>query len=1097
MSALSVCNKEREENHQEKEALQNQINGFKIRLSGEASVRSGLVRLWKGCPVPARDLSPAGRTDERRDREDSGGFPDAPLAGAASFAGRAVDYGVFRAVPALIEAQADRHGGRVAVCYAGRTLTYGQLDQLANGLAITAAARGVGKGDRVAVLLVNSLEMPVAYLALMKLGAVFVPLDPAWPAGRLLTTLQVLAPRLILAAAAADVPPQFRRDAATVDTAQITPSRRRPAVALGPEDLIYGFFTSGTTGIPKCAMNRHAGLANRLAFMTRYFAATGQEVVLQNSKHTFDSSLWQLCWPLTTGGRAVLPVQGEFLNLEATIDTIARHAITATDFVSSIFNVLVAIVDGDRQAQRKLESLRHLIVGSEEINARAVHRFRALLPHVQITNGYGPTETAIGMVFQPVSDADGEKIPLGRPIDNCYVAVVDEGGSPLPRGAVGEIAIGGACLGEGYHGDPAATAKVFVRNQFPGQIPGDRLYLSGDLGYLDDEGRLFFAGRKDFQVKIGGVRIELGEIELAAQKYPAVRQAKALVTDRAGTKALALFASGDDGLTDAALRDHLRLTLPRTSVPRYCFVLRRMPLSEGGKADWRALRAMLDATVEADAAALARAVPAADLPEQVLGALRSALRASALDADADFMDAGGDSIAALLAVRMLTGECGVEVGVQDLLDHPTARRLAYLIRSRRAGTAAAEAESALMERDCAVRAHEPIRAADPAGQLRTVLVTGATGFVGSRLVHELLVGTDLRLRCLARAADDGRATERVVAALAGRGLWEPRFASRIEGYAGDLGRPALGLAARTWEHLARSSDLVLHNGAMVNFLYGYRAHRPPNVTGTAAVLRLAMTHRPVPMHHISTLAALHGQVTRQAGRLGEHYEPAPGTAPGSGYSRSKWVAERYLAQARSRGAVITVLRLGEVMPSQDNASPNPLALTHLLLSAISRLGVWPDVTIRSDYTPVDYVAARVVAAVRDRDAWGRTLHVFHPQSVCFAEALALAGAPVARTTCGDFLTRLSAAARVTGERDLARLAALLPASSQNEATARQSLCALLTDNPALFSKDECRRLERRWQLADDELTGPITAYRDYLARPDAGLSYDEMITGSG
>src|SRR5260370_15973686 len=135
-----------------------------------------------------------------------------------------------------------------------------------------------------------------------------------------------------------------------------------------------------------------------------------------------------------------------------------------------MYNVLVANVDGEELAARKLGSLSHLIVGSEESNAPAVHRFRALLPHVRVTNGYGPTETAIGMVFHPVSDADGDKIPLGRPIDNCYVVVVDQAGRPLPRGTVGEIAIGGACMGDGYHGDPAAPARAFRLNQIPRHI---------------------------------------------------------------------------------------------------------------------------------------------------------------------------------------------------------------------------------------------------------------------------------------------------------------------------------------------------------------------------------------------------------------------------------------------------------------------------------------------------------------------------------------------------------------------------------------------------------------------------------------------------
>ncbi len=1002
---------------------------------------------------------------------------------AASFTGRAVDYGEFRPVPGLIEAMADRHPERIAVCHGGRTLTYQQLDQLASGIAAAAAGRGVAKGDPIATLLVNSLEMPAAYLAMMKLGAVFVPMDPGWPGERLQTTLHVLSPRLILCADAGQVPIGFRGASMPVTAGAITPSARWPAVPLWPADLCYGFFTSGTTGIPKCALNRHGGLANRLRFMTRWFAATGDDVVLHNSKHTFDSSLWQILWPLITGGRTVLPAAGEFLNLQQTIDTIAEHQVTTTDFVSSIFNALVAMVDGNQVAQRKLSSLRYLIVGSEEINARAVHRMRAMLPHLEITNGYGPTETSIGMVFHLISEADGDAIPIGRPIDNCYVTVLGEDRSPLPRGAVGEIAIGGACVGAGYHGDPAATEKAFILNRFPGRIPGDRLYLSGDFGYLDDQGRLFFSGRKDFQVKIGGVRIELGEIEAAAQQCPGVYQAKALVAERDGAKSLALFAAGNEELTAETLRDHARRTLPRTSLPRYCVVLPRMPLSEGGKVDWRELQAMLESRLDADAAALSAAAQPESWPGLTLRAFRVALGQPDVTADTDFMDAGGDSLRALIAVRMIIDECGVpDLCVLDLLEHPTAERLAELIVTREPSTAAAEAEAAQMEHDATLGDRAVIRAARPPRKLRTVLVTGATGFVGSRLVHDLLAGTDLRVQCLARADSDTEAAERVAGALAERGLWEPRFASRLEGYAGDLGQPSLGLEGTVWEHLARTCDLVLHNGALVNLLFSYAAHRAANVVGTAELLRLAMADRPVPVHYVSTLSAVQAEAMQRSSPLPEVDCPSPAAPPARGYSRSKWVAERYLAQARRRGAAVTVLRLGEVLPSQENVHPNTRALTHLLLSAIDQLGICPDAAIRSDYTPVDYATARIVAAVLDRAVWGRVLHVFHPQGVDFATALSAAGAPVTQTSCASFLERLRDVAEQTGNRELAALAGLLPApDGHDEPALRRELAALLTDNASLYGKDECRRLEERWQLADGDLRGPIAAYRGYLA----------------
>ena len=747
--------------------------------------------------------------------------------------------------------------------------------------------------------------------------------------------------------------------------------------------------------------------------MTRYFAADGTEIVLQNSGHTYDSSLWQLLWPLTTGGQTVLPAQGEFLNLQHTIDSIAHYAVTTTDFVSSIFNALVAIVDGDEAAQRKLSSLRHVIVGGEEINPHAVHRMRALLPDLRVTNGYGPTETSIGMIFHPVSRSDGAAIPLGRPIDNCHAVIVDDKMQQLPPGAVGEIAIGGACVGAGYYANPAATRTAFVPNPFPA-VPGDRLYLSGDLGYTDDHGQFFFSGRKDFQVKVGGVRIELGEIEAAAHSCPGVQQAVTLLAEQDGARSLAMLASGPE-LTEPVLRDHLRRTLPRTSLPRYYIVLPAMPLTDGGKADRRELQAVLDRKLAEDAARLAarlrdgaepdRPAPDAQGPggqglcgqpvhDQTLRAFRLALGQPDLTAEKHFLDAGGDSIQALSAVRALTSGTGYDVCVQDLFDYPTAAQLALLIESRRGGSDAGEAETALMDQDAALPGSLLIRGAGHDPDLRAVLVTGPTGFIGPHLVHGLLTRTELQVHCLARAADDAQATIRVIGALAQRGLWEPRFA-RLSGYAAQLGQPDLGLAPRTWQHLARTCDLVLHNGALVNLVFGYRAHRLVNVRGTTEVLRLALGHRPVPVHYVSTLAAFQPQAGRQLAltgtRLPERYDPARAQTPVTGYARSKWVAERQLAEAARQGATVTVLRLGEVMPGQQDATPNAVALTHLLLSAIHRLGAAPDAAIVSDYSPVDYVAARVTAAVLDRDAWGRALHVFRPGSVRFDDVLRRAG----------------------------------------------------------------------------------------------------------
>ncbi|HET9895382.1 MAG TPA: amino acid adenylation domain-containing protein [Streptosporangiaceae bacterium] len=1020
------------------------------------------------------------------------------MTGALCYSGREADYGEFRPVHEIIEAQADLGPDRPAVTYDGRTLTYGSFDGLANGLAADLAQRGVSKGDVVPVLCVNSLELPIVYLALMKLGAPFVPLDPAWPRSRVLATLNILAPRAVICASVAEVPLAYQPRAITIDAALVTSSALRPAVTVGPGDLSYGFFTSGTTGTPKCAMNLHGGLANRLAFMSRYFGVAGDEVVLQNSKHTFDSSLWQLLWPLTVGGRVVLPVQGEFLDLRHTVDTIAKHGVVAADFVSSIFNALVALVDNDEPAQRKLASLRWLVVGSEPVNPEAVRQMMTVLPELRITNGYGPTETSIGMAFHPMSAAETEPVPVGRPIDNCYAVIVNDRLEPVPAGGTGEIAVGGACLGAGYFAAPEATASAFVPNPMRDVIPGDRLYLTGDLGRLDDAGRLYFTGRKDFQVKIGGMRIEPGEIEAAAQSYPGVRQAVVIVaTEQTGARSLALFAACDPGTMQTGLARHLRERLPRASVPSRFFILPAMPLTDNGKTDRRELRHMLDRRLAADAAELLGGQAPGNLEGRVLWAMRAALGRPDLTADDHFMDAGGDSLKALAAINAIRSEVNLqELCAQDLFDQPTAARLTMLIQTYQVDSTdqvdsdKAVDENTLMERDAGTPPAAPLLTTDVTADAGTILVTGATGFVGGQVVHELLARTDLRVICLVRAGDDARALDRITKVLGNRGLWDDRFEPRLEALAGDLGLGRLGLTERVWDHLSETADLVLSCGALVNFLFDYRTHRRTNVLGTVELQRLAAARRPVPMHYVSTLAALQSATAGRSSGVPEDYPISQIAAPPGGYNRSKWVAERYLAQARRHGALVTVLRLGEVMPSADSGEPNPLALTNMLCSAFVRLGVRPQAQIRSDYTPVDYAARRIVAAVTDRTAWGSTLHVLHPRSVSFVDIFDGFSGEMPRISCREFVARLRAAASKTGDRDLSALAALLAGPDRGEAELRHDLDHLLTDNAALYRKEACSRAEQRWGLTDDPPDAAVAAYQDYLTRRYPVLAFD-------
>ncbi|MBA2676213.1 thioester reductase domain-containing protein, partial [Ramlibacter sp.] len=401
---------------------------------------------------------------------------------------------------------------------------------------------------------------------------------------------------------------------------------------------------------------------------------------------------------------------------------------------------------------------------------------------------------------------------------------------------------------------------------------------------------------------------------------------------------------------------------------------------------------------------------------------------------------------------------------------------------------------ALMERDAGLYAKLSMGTPRAAGRTapRRILLTGATGFVGGYLARELLRrNADVQVFAIARGRGDVQS--QLMESLAERQLWEEGFAGRLHAVKGDLSEARLGVSSEAWSRLAQECDAIVHCGALVNFVYDYRMHRAANVLGTLELLELAAQERAKPLHFVSTLGTLDREAALRSEPLAEDFDLTQGVWPMSGYSRSKWVAERLVRNARGAGLSATVYRLGEVMPSPLHGLPNQRALTHFLLSACVRLGAVPDADIRTDWSPADYVARRVVAGVFEPAAWNRDYHVIHPESVSITDALARSGMPLPVLSCRDWLARLDEVVAATQPlpRELALVRGFLPDKSLPESALAAAFAGLLTDNARLFRRDATAALEQPHGWQDGQLDAAMAAYvRMLRARRDGGATLE-------
>jgi nonribosomal peptide synthetase DhbF len=808
-------------------------------------------------------------------------------------------------------------------------MTYGQLNARANQLAHQLIAQSVGPEQMVGVSMPRSLEMIVALVGILKAGAAYLPLDPEYPQARIELMVKDARPVCILTA----------EDIKKLDGELPTTN---PAPRGTIDNACYAMYTSGSTGTPKGIVVSQRAVI-RLVRNGGFARLDGDTTIAQFAPLSFDASTFEIWGALLNGGRLAVLAPG-LPALEELGAELRDKQVDTLWLTAGLFHQMV------EQRLEDLRGIRQLLAGGDVLDPVAVRRVLQNVPGCTVINGYGPTEATTFTCCHAMGKEEqvGERVAIGAPIGNTRGYVLDEQLQPVPVGVWGELYIAGPGLARGYLGQSGMTAERFVANPW---TRGERMYRSGDVVRWRGEGTLEFRGRADQQIKLRGFRVEPGEIEAALRRQSGVSQAVVMVReDQPGDKRLVAYVSGE-GLNGEKLRGALRAELPEYMTPSAMVVLGALPLNANGKIDRKALPAPQYAQKQFRAPRTPQEEILCALFAETLGVERVGL-------DDNFFELGGDSLKSIRLVSRCRAT-GIDLTARDVFLYQTVEQLAAAPSASVRPRVDLPSQVILAE-DIRPAARRKRSAAPP----KDVLLTGATGFLGAHLLAELLDATEATVRCLVRAQSEADGERRLRQTFDRYGIAPLRDRVRI--IPGDLAQPRLGLSDVALADLARGVEAIYHAGAAVNSLYSYDILKGVNVDGTSAIVRLACTGRPKPLHFVSTVSVFPVNRRGWPEPLDDEALPAAWPRLQTGYAQSKWVAEGIVSIAEERGLPVTIYRPSLISGSSVTGIVNPADFLSLLLRACVAIEQIPDLDLELNLIPVDFVSKALVAISRSR-----------------------------------------------------------------------------------------------------------------------------------
>jgi amino acid adenylation domain-containing protein len=581
------------------------------------------------------------------------------------------DYALDSCLHHLIEAQVARTPDAVAVVFAEQQLTYRQLNQRANQLARYLQKLGVKPEVRVGICVERSLEMVVGLLAILKAGGAYVPFDPDYPTARLEFMLEDAAvPVLLTQNYLRDRLPSHQAQVVNLDTNWTIIGQESPhnlESATTPDNAAYIIYTSGSTGQPKGVINTHQGICNRLLWMQERYQLTASDRVLQKTPFSFDVSVWEFFWTLITGATLVVAKPGGHRDSGYLVKLIAQEQITTVHFVPSMLRIFLAEED-----LTTCSCLRQVMCSGEALAIELQESFFTRMSSTKLHNLYGPTEAAVDVTFWECLPQDCRRsVPIGRPIANTQIYILDSNLQPVPVGVSGELHIGGVNLARGYYNRLDLTTAKFIPNPF-NKSKSDKLYKTGDLARYLPDGNIEYMGRLDNQVKIRGFRIELGEIETVLSQHPQVREAVVTVSEDRSLVGYVVVPE-QDRPTTTELTSFLAGKLPEYMVPATLVFLESLPLTPNGKIDRGSL---IPPQLELEHSFVA---PRNQVETAIAKIWSEVLKLESIGIYHNFFELGGHSLLATQVVSRLRKTFDVELPLRSLFEAPTVANLAETI----------------------------------------------------------------------------------------------------------------------------------------------------------------------------------------------------------------------------------------------------------------------------------------------------------------------------------------------------------------------------------------------------------------------------------